>query len=174
MKFNKLVNTKLSPILKQYGFEVIEDFRNIIRFQSSLIKINIVFNDYEKANFIEVGKPNEILYPLNDSVIKNVFNSDLPIEQVTSEIFVHNISIIFQQKEGIELLNGDIKKLIEFAEEESNDYTFRLLQKQALETASKAWEMNDYKAFIKSMDEIDIEKVPQSYQIKYKIAKQKL
>ena len=48
------------------------------------------------------------------------------------------------------------------------------IKKISIDTASKAWEKNDYKAFIKSMDEIDIEKVPQSYQLKYKIAKQKL
>jgi hypothetical protein len=174
MEFNTLVKTQLFPILQKYGFDIAEEFKNIVRFQSSVMKVNIAFNDYEKSNFIEIGRQNEVLYPLNDNAIKIIFNSELHIEQVTPEIFVQNLSIIFQQKEGVEILNGDIKHLVEFIEKESNDYTFELVQRQTLEAASKAWERNDYKAFIKSIDEIDIEKVPQSYQLKYKIAKQKL
>jgi hypothetical protein len=174
MEFNILVKTQLFPILQKYGFDIAEEFKNIIRFQSSAMKVNVAFNDYEKSNFIEIGRQNEVLHPLNDNAIKIIFNSELHIEQVTPEIFVQNLSIIFQQKEGVEILNGDIKHLVEFIEKESNDYTFELVQQQTLETASRAWERNDYKAFIKSIDEIDIEKAPQSYQLKYKIAKQKL
>lgn len=174
MEYNTLVRTSLFPILKKYGFDIAEEFKNIVRFQSSVMKVNVVFNDYEKSNFIEIGRKNEVLYPLSNNAIRIIFNSELHIEQVTPEIFVENLSVIFQQKEGIEILKGNIKHLVEFIEKESNDYTFELVQRQTLETASKAWEKNDYKAFIKSIDEIDIEKVPQSYQLKYKIAKQKL
>lgn len=174
MEFNTLVKTQLFPILQKYGFDIAEEFKNIIRFQSSAMKVNVAFDDYEKSNFIEIGRQNEVLHPLNDNVIKIIFNSELNIEQVTPEIFVQNLSIIFQQKEGVEILNGDIKHLVEFIEKESNDYTFELVQQQTLEAASRAWERNDYKAFLKSIDEIDVEKAPQSYQLKYKIANQKL
>jgi len=46
-----------------------------------------------------------------------------------------------------------------------------LIQRQTLETTSNAWKKNNYKAFIKSIDEIGIENLPKSYQSKYKIAK---
>lgn len=37
---------------------------------------------------------------------------------------------------------GNIKHLFEFIEDERNDYTVELVQRQTLETASKAWERN--------------------------------
>lgn len=58
--------------------------------------------------------------------------------------------------------------------QESENYTSELMQKQVLEAASKAWEANDYLSFVDSIDKIGISKIPQSYQLKYKIAKQKL
>lgn len=174
MEYNTLVRTSLFPILNKYGFDIAEEFKNIVRFKSSKIEINIVFNDFENSNYISIGKQNEVLYPLNDNAIRIIFNSELHIEQVPPEVFVQNLSIIFQQKEGIEILNGKIEPFIAFKLVEINDYNVALIQRQILETASKAWKMNDYKAFVKSIDEIDIEKIPQSYQLKYKIAKRKL
>ena len=53
-------------------------------------------------------------------------------------------------------------------------YTAELIERQALETASCAWKSNDFDAFVTSIDKIGIDKTPQSYQLKYKIAKQKL
>ena len=174
MEFNKLIRISLLPILNKYEFDIAEEFKNIVRFQSSVMKVNVGFNKYEKSNFIEIGRKNEQLYPLNNNTIRIFFNSELPIEQVTPKIFVENLSVVFQQKEGIEILKGNIKLLVEFIEKEIHDYNSEFMQRQTLETASKAWEKGDYKAFVKSIDEIDIEKVSKSYQLKYKIAKRKL
>jgi hypothetical protein len=46
MEFNTLVRTQLFPILQKYEFEIAEEFKNIVRFQSSVMKVNVVFNDY--------------------------------------------------------------------------------------------------------------------------------
>ena len=70
MEFNTLVKTQLFPILQKYGFDIAEEFKNIIRFQSSAMKVNVAFDDYEKSNFIEIGRQNEVLHPLNDNAIK--------------------------------------------------------------------------------------------------------
>jgi hypothetical protein len=174
MEFNKLVKEELLPILQNEGFEVVEELNNIIRFSSSNMEIGIVYSDYERSNFIEIGKRDEVLYPLNDSVVKNIFNSKLQISQVTPEVFVKNLVSLFTQKEGSEILKGNIKHLVKFIEQESSNYTGDLIQRQTLETASKAWEKKNYKGFIKSIDEIGIEKLPHAYQLKYKIAKQKV
>lgn len=174
MEFNKLVEEVLLPILQNEGFKVVEELNNIMRFSSSNMEIGIVYNNYERSNFIEIGKRDEILYPLNDNIVKNIFNSELQISQVTPEVFVKNLASLFTQKEGSKILKGSIKHLVKFIEQESSNYTSELIQRQTLETASKAWEKNDYKAFLKSIDEIGIEKIPQSYQLKYKIAKQKI
>lgn len=175
MEFNILVKTQLLPILQMYGFEIVEEFKNIIRFQSSVMKVNLVFNDYDKSHLVELGRQGETLYPLNDNAVKELWGSSaLPIEQVTSKIFVQNLSLLFETKEGIEILKGNVSLLKSIISQQSEDYTSEIMQKQALEIASRAWEANDYVTFIESIEEIGISKIPQSYQLKYKIAKQKL
>ena len=42
MEYNTLVRTSLFPILKKYGFDIAEEFKNIVRFQSSVMKVNVV------------------------------------------------------------------------------------------------------------------------------------
>jgi hypothetical protein len=174
MEFNTLVKTQLFPTLQKFEFEIAEEYKNILRFQSSVIELNIVYNDNEKSCYISIGKKGKSLYELRNNAVRELLNSSLSVEQITSEIFVKNLITLFETKEGTALLKGNIEDFIKFKTLEDNNYTFELVQRQILETASKAWERNDYKAFIKSMDETDIEKVPQSYQLKYKIAKQKL
>jgi hypothetical protein len=174
MEFNVLVKTRLFPILQKYGFEIAEEFKNILQFQSSVIVINIVFNNYEKSCYISMGKKEDTLLPLNDNAVKELFNSSLSVEQVTPEIFVQNLSTLFETKKGAEILKGNIAPFIKFKLSEINDYNTELLKKQALEAASKAWEANDYVGFVENIDKVGVSKIPQSYQLKYKIAKQKL
>jgi hypothetical protein len=174
MEFNTLVKTQLFPIFQKYRFEIAEEFKNILRFQSSAIEINIVYNDYEKSCYISMGKKGQSLYELRNNAIKELFNSSLSIEDVTPEVFVQNLLSLFETKEGTELLKGDIDDFIKFKISEDNHYTSALLLKQGLEVASRAWEANDYVNFIESIEKIGIGKIPISYQLKYKIAKQKL
>jgi hypothetical protein len=174
MEFNTLVKTQLLQILEKHGFEITEEFKNIIRFQSSVIEINIVYIDYEKSCYISIGKKGESLYELRNNALRELLNSSLSIERVSLTVFVQNLFTFFETKEGVALLKGDIDDFIKFKISEDNNYTIELLQRQVLETASRAWERKNYKEFIKSIDEIDIEKIPQSYQLKYKIAKQKI
>lgn len=173
MEFNALVKMQLYPILQKYGFKIVKEFKNIVRFQSSIMKINMVFNDYDKSHLVEICKQREILYPLNDNIVKEFFSSELSIEQVTSETFVRNLSLLFKQQKGVEILKGNVEPLENFIKKQSELYTSKLVQEQVLEIASKAWDVNNYSAFIKIIDEIGIDKIPQSYQLKYKIAKQK-
>lgn len=174
MKFNRLIKKQLFPILQKEGFEILEESKNVVSFASSFIEINLVYNEYENSNYISIGKLGETLYPLNDNVIKNIFNSELHINQVTCEVFIKNLTLIFQQKEGIEILKGNIKDLIKFIEKGINDYHSELFKKQILETALQAWEVKNYKSFINNIDSLGFEKIPKSYQLKYKIAKQKI
>ncbi|MEY3499017.1 MAG: hypothetical protein RL308_686 [Bacteroidota bacterium] len=174
MEFNTLVKTKLFPILEKYGFGITEEFKNIIRFQSSFIEINIVYNDYEKSCYISIGKKGKSLYELRNNAIRELLNSSLLVEQVVPAVFVQNLSTLFETKEGTALLKGNIDDFVKFKISEDNHYTLELVQHQTLEAALKAWERKDYKGFVESMNEIDFENIPLSYQLKYKIAKQKL
>lgn len=174
MEFNTLVKARLFPILQKYGFEIAEEFKNILRFQSSVMKVNVVFNQYDRSFLIEIGKQDNELYPLNDYVVKELFHSSLSVEQVTPEIFVQNLFALFCTPEGIGLLQGNVKPLKSIAIQQSENYTAELLLKQGLEVASRAWDAKDYVAFVESINKIGFSKIPQSYQLKYKIAKQKL
>ena len=173
MKFNALVKTHLLPILQKNGFDLIEEYKNILRFESASTKVGIVCNDYEKSHLAEIGKQGEMSYPLNNDAIEFLFSLDLPIEQVTSEVFIRNLSLLFEQQEGIKMLRGDVNSLENFIKQQSGNYTSKLVQRQALEVASKAWKDNDYEVFVKIIDKVGIDKIPGSYQQKYKIAKKK-
>ena len=174
MEFNRIVLEKLFPVLQKDGFEIVEEFQNILRFESPKMKVNVVYNEYDRSNFIELGKRGETLYQLNDSVIKRVFNSELMIDEVIPEVFVENLNDIFQQKEGAEILKGNINYLVYYIKLECHNYTNKLVQNQILNIASKAWDNKDFRSFVDNIDKIEIEKIPHSFQLKYKIAKQKL
>ena len=174
MEFNKLVKIRLLPIFQEQGFEIVEEFKNIIRFESAIMKVNVVYNDYDKSHFIEIGKRDSVLYPLSDNVVKNIFDFELPIEEVTSEVFVKNLALIFTQKEGVEILKGNIEIFIKLSLKEIHDYNAKLLKNQMLDAATKAWEKKEYRTFVEIVDNISINEVPKTYLLKYKIAKQNL
>jgi len=174
MEFNILVKTILFPILQKYGFEIVEEFKDVIRFQSPVVKINLVFNNREMSHLVEIGEPGKTLYPLTDHSIKLFFGLELPIEHVTSEIFAQNLSLLFETEKGLELLNGNIRSFTEYELLEIEDFNATLMRNQLLESASKAWDAGDFMTFVKNVDEIGINKTPHSYQLKYKIAKQKM
>ncbi len=174
MEFNNLIKSQIFPILKKYGFEIVEEFKNILRFQTSEIKLNIGFNEYDRSFLVEISMQDDTFYPLNDYAIKELFISSLSVEKVTPEIFVENLSILLGTQEGVSILQGNVKSLKNVVTQQSENYTSELLLKQALKISAKAWEAKNYAAFVESIDEIGISKIPQSYQLKYKIAKQKL
>src|SRR5690606_7725452 len=110
--------------------EIVEEFKNVVRFQPSAIKVNLLFNDYDKSVFAEIGKKEKTLYPLNDNVIKELFNSSLSVDQVTPETFVKNISILFETKEGSEMLKGNVEPYVKYKLSEIDEYSTTLMQKQ--------------------------------------------
>jgi len=174
MDFNELVKKQLLPIFQKEGFDITEEYKNIIRFESFKMKINIVFNDYEKMAFIEIGKKGNTLYPLSDKIVANVFNSELQIENVVPEIFIGNIAFIFKQSKGIDILNGDIGFLTEFSNVEILNYNIELAQKQTLGIATEKWKNKDYEGFINEIDKISVDKIPLSYLSKYNFSKKKI
>jgi len=176
MEFNQLVREKIVPLFKGYKFLVVEEYENYFRFESNFVEATISYNELDRTSLFEIGKVGESLYPLNDKLIKQVFGSDTKINQVTKEIFVDNIAL-FLKSNGSALLRDDESKLLElkiFSEKESEVYTFQILQEQNLAAANKAWENGNYKEFIKIIDQTNKDKLPSSYQLKYKIAKQKI
>jgi len=176
MEFNQLVIKKIVPLFKGFNFIVVEKYKNYFRFRSKVVEATISYNELDRTCLFEVGKINEFLYPLNDNLIKHVFGLDVKVNQVTKDVFVDNIALLLKNS-GSDLLRGDESKLFEikiFSEKESEAYTSQILQEQNLAAANKAWENGSYKEFIKIIDQLNKDKLPSSYQLKYKIANQKI
>jgi hypothetical protein len=176
MEFNQLVIKNIVPLLRGHGFLVVEQYRNYFHFRSKIVEVAISYNELDRICLFEVGRINELLYPINDNLIKQVFGLDVKVTQVTKDVFVDNIASLLKNS-GLALLEGNESKLLEiknFSEKESEIYTSQVLQKQNLIAANKAWKSGNYKEFIKIVDQLDKDKLPSSYQLKYKIANQKI
>jgi hypothetical protein len=176
MEFNQLVVKNIVPLFEGHGFLIVEQYKNYFHFKSNLVEATISYNELDRTCLFEIGKANEFLYPVNDNLIKQVFGLDVKVNQVTKEVFVDNITLLLKSN-GSVLLRGDESKLLElkiFSEKESEIYTSQILQEQNLTAANKAWENGSYKEFVKIIDQLNKDKLPSSYQLKYKIANQKM
>lgn len=173
MEFVDLVKTQLFPILKKYDFEISEEITDSIVFQSWELEIGTFYNPYDRTSSISIGKKGEEQLPLYDSVVQEIFNSSLPVEQVTPETFVHNLSLVFQTKEGESLLKGNSEPFTKATEAKIHNDFAGFMQKQTLAAAAKAWEAQDYGTFIAIMEKLDRNQLPESWLLKYSIAKKK-
>lgn len=179
MDFSNLILEKIGSFVEEYNFRIVEERSYYLKLQSDNLIIIVVHNEMENSNTLWLAenetKINNI--EIDNEVLKLFFNSDLKLSQVSIETFVNNLAL-FLQNEAEPLLNGITGKFAElqkFDLDRSKKYTQELLINNTLEIADKAWEVNDYANFVKSIDKLPInEIIPQSYRLKYKIAKQKL
>ena len=75
------------------------------------------------------------------------------------------------------LIEGDmptLEKITLYSTKENEKYTITLLQEQVLLSANEAWDKGDYKLFMDYIDKTNRQTLPLSYQLKYKIAAQRL
>lgn len=103
--------------------------------------------------------------------LKEIFNYDKQLNNF--EDFI----VDFLKNEGIGILTGDTAKLIElenYEKTQAKRYTDTLLNRQRTNTADSAWIKKDYLAFIKAIDAMDKDDVPDSYKLKYKIARERI
>lgn len=164
----------LIPILSRHGFRIIKSASRSVQFQSSNMKFNVFINDRENSNFAEVGKLNDVLFPINDRVMKFYFGSDLMIEYVQLDEFIENLAAVFQERIGSEILDGEILGISEFMKNESAEYMSSLFRSSVWQDADMAWENSDFKRFILIVDQIGFQSSPRSVQLRYKIAENNL
>ncbi|TGL52402.1 hypothetical protein EHQ61_04840 [Leptospira wolffii] len=173
MKFNELVKKILHPILDEYGFKLIKDSNYIVQFESAVLRVNVTFDEREKSNFIEIGNPDDIMLPLSDGAIRNVFHMNIQIDNAPSEIFLKNIALFFRQKSGIELLEGRVDGLRKYVFQESKAYTSKLIFEQELEKFSREWNNKKYQNAVEIAENIGVDRLPRGFFLKYKFAKKK-
>lgn len=176
MEFNSLISKKLSVFFKNYNLQIIEEFKNYLKLKSDKIFIILTHDEREKSNALYVGRNENHMYPIDENVLKKAFDSDLKINNISQEEFVNNIAIFFEGK-GRPLISGNvyaIEAVEKYVYLEGQLYTTELLNKQNLQAANKAWEQNNFKDFIRYLDNIEVRYLPSSYKIKYKMALRKL
>ena len=113
---------------------------------------------------------------MNNQVMKEFFNIDLQLDNLSQEDFVNNIFLFFTN-EGKVVLRGNesqLLKLEEFDQERSDLYTARLIEKQALEAANEAWKNGNYIEVIKYLEQINEANLSAPQKMQYKLAKRKL
>lgn len=176
MKFNKLIADKLEPVFQKYNLQIFEQFENYIKFKSDKVVITVSYDPRENSNSLFIGKSDDFMCLIDDDVLRNIFNSDIEIDYVTSQKFINNIVVFFSTK-GKPIIEGDIdtlRALEEYIYKKSEKYTNDIINRQNINAADKAWKETDYENFIKYIDKMDKEKLPDSYKLKYKISLQKL
>lgn len=176
MEFNQLVSNRLGLIFQKHNLHVIKQFKNHVKLKSDSVIITLNHDERENSNAFYVGSNEDFLYPVDEYVLKSAFNSDLKINHVTQEVFVNNLAIFFEG-EGKPLIAGNtyaLEAVEKYVYKEGEAYTTQLVDKQNLDAANKAWEEGNYKDFIKYLDKTDRQKLPASYELKYKMAHQKL
>jgi hypothetical protein len=172
MEFNQLVTDEIFPVLAGYGFSITEVSQHRLLFKSKAVELSISFDRRDQTGLLQAGQRDGYLYSLNDELIKDVFGSSIKIEQAGMEVFVHQVAL-FLKGDGSSILSGDRIKLEETkqcAELKARSYTAKLVQEQMLTQADSAWANGQYTEFVRLIDTLNKEDLPQSYQLKYKIA----
>lgn len=180
MIFNELAHLKLDIIFQKYNLKVVREFENYIKLQSNMVVIALGYDKREDAGFLYAGKDDSSLMLIDGDVINRFFimclENHFIIPEKTQEDYVNNILHFFSDKGRI-LLEGDvamIRKIEIYIHTKNRVYSSTLLLEQNLISADEAWEINDYLSFINYINMINIEVLPPSYALKYKIASQKL
>jgi hypothetical protein len=178
MEFIQIISEKLETVIKKHDLRIVDKQSNYLKLQSNYLIVIIVHNQFENSNILWLGRNDEKndKVEIDNEALKLFFNSDLKLSQVSVETFINNL-VLFFENEAQPLLIGDtsrINELEKFDLDRSHKYTQALLERQDLVAANKAWENGNYKEFIKIIDQTNKDNLPSSYQLKYKIANQKV
>jgi hypothetical protein len=176
MKFNQLISAKLHSLFTEHGLKITEQSKDIVRYESALLHISLVYNPRENSNNLWVGTKHSNAVEIDNQVMQEYFNSDLKLSKLPQETFVNNVFLFFIG-EGERLLEGNERALAgleKFDNQRSSEYTANLVEKQNLEAANKAWKDGNYSDVIKYLEKINKDDLPESFRQKYKIAQQRL
>lgn len=176
MSYNIIISKKLHLLLVEHGFSLTYDSKNSIRFELGNMIINIQYNQRENSYSLWVGKKNGEIIELDDQILKDFFESELKLINLSKDSFSNNVYLFFLG-EGIGILSGneiDLINLQEFNQKRSFKYTKDLLKRQSLEKVDKAWEQRNYSNVIKFLEALKDEDLSASYKKKYKIALERL
>jgi hypothetical protein len=177
MEFDKKVLETLQSTIRKNRLQIEFPFKNCIELSSDHLLIRIVRNDREYANNLWI-KPltvNGETVEIDDYVMKHHFNSELKISNVPVDEFISNVKEFLEDPayNVLQYNSNDFTGLIEFNKKRSFEYSKQLQNNRILNEANTAWSKKDYASFIKLINKIDSFDLPNSYQLKLKIALKK-
>ena len=161
----------ISPIFEASGFKVVDSFKNFLKLESKKVTVTIGYDERENANLFSVGQNNKDSHFLNSKNLKEVFNYN------NSSNNYRDFLIDFLKNEGKGILTGDMDKLIEldaYEDKQAEIYTAIIINRQCISKAENAWTKKDYLTFIATIDQMDKDDLPNSYKLKYKIARDRI
>lgn len=163
-------------MLKEHGLEITEQVTNIIRYQSTKLHVSLVHDPRENSNTLWVGKSRFDIVEIDNRLMRDLYNSDLKLSNLSKEDFVNNV-LLFFNGDGEKLLKGnktDLIRLGKFNVKRSEEYTENLVEKQHLDAADRAWKEGNYLDVLKHLKSVNEEKLTASYKQKYRIAQKRL
>jgi hypothetical protein len=175
MEFDQLVLNKLGSTFNEYGLITVEQRSDYIKLQSNCIEVVISHNKYEKSNTIWLGSIEEQRekVEIDNEALVLFFNSELKLSNVSMDTFLSNLVVFFTNLAD-QIMCGEQNELVrleEFDLERSDRFTSKLVLRQTVAVASIAWENKDYEKFVKLVEKLDLEQLPQSIKLKYYRAK---
>jgi hypothetical protein len=169
MNFDQSIHP-LTEFLTGNNFSVTKSEQHYIEYSSKSAIITIAYAKLEYLFYTHVGQESKSLVELTPIAVKDVFKDDR--FQFQSTLTIDNL-ISFLKTSGNLIVLGDketFKKLNEFSERQSREYTRRIIHLQNIQGADNAWSQKDYTKFINCIDKVEKDLIPESYIKKYKIA----
>jgi hypothetical protein len=164
----------LTEFLTENNFSVTKKEQHFIEYCSKSTIITIGYASLEYLFYTHVGLDSKSLVELTPVVVKEFFKDDR--FQFQSTLTIENL-VSFLKTSGKQILTGDnelFKKLNEFSQQWSREFTKRISHLQNINRADNAWSQKDYANFINYIDKAEKDLLLGSYLKKYKIAVDKL
>jgi len=171
--FDKDIET-ITPFLRQYNFRIAESSKDFVKYESEQAEISVGYDERDQHYFTLIGNKIDNSISLDVVNLSDVFAYD--IEIFIKQSFVDFFLNFFSTK-GYNLLKGDLTKFNELKrnrKERAERYTKELIEQQNLDAADNAWSLKNYSDFIRYLDLVEKRNLPNSYELKYSIAKNKL
>jgi hypothetical protein len=176
MEFNQLILEKLHSLFIDHGLEMTEQSKYIAKYESQELVIGLSHNTRENSNALWVGRKSHSEVEIDNQVMREHFNSDLKLGNVSLEVFVNTVFLFFIG-DGEKLLEGNEHALVSlenFNQQRSSEFTANLMERQNIEAANKAWKDGNYSDVVKYLKKVNKANLPASFRQKYKIAQQRL
>jgi hypothetical protein len=135
--FNTVILEEVVPQLRTIGFVITEKHKmpGFVQLQRDIILVTFAYNPLDYEKMFSLGTVDGQEYILDDDILRNVFQSQIKITDVSLDQFVESV-ILFIETCLNDLFVGDDSKMQEiarYAEHRNHVYTQELLKSQVVQ-----------------------------------------